>query len=200
MSQRPSAARHAARAPCFFVFVISCVLTSPPADLPFVRPVLPWPAPRHRRLYACAVLRLSPIVASNVAPSFSPPPPRTYSAWEPPPHAVTVAAAATRLRRTRPRPLPRSTTIARPRGLLPYLLLCSPTHPPLSRDRGFASVCIAPLAAPCTPSLCRNINIFAAFFLSLPRGCGRAILRVVGEGPDVNLNRRGAASSISSSS
>ena len=60
---------------------------------------------------------------------------------------------------------------------------------------GFASVCIAPLAAPYTPSLCRDINIFAAFFSSLPRGCGRAILRVVGEGPDVNLNRRGAASS-----
>ena len=90
-------------------------------------------------------------------------------------------------------------------ALEPLTFACA--HPPRRHDlcmrcralvlvcRGFASVCIAPPAAPCTPSLCRDINIFAAFFSSLPRGCGRAILRVVGEGPDVNLNRRGAASS-----
>ena len=171
------------------------------ARLPLLkRPVPPWLAPRHRRVLRRCYLVSSPIITSDVAPSFAAS--STHLRC-----VVTAAACFSKLRRRPPvfdgpdRALA-ALGYQRPplRASFHAFFIFTSRPPSPFQGQGFASVCIAPLAAPCTPSLCRNINIFAAFFLSLPRGCGRAILRVVGEGPDVNLNRRGAASSISSSS
>ena len=50
---------------------VHVVLASPPACLSLKRPVPPWPAPRHRRVLRRCYLVSSPIITSDVAPSFA---------------------------------------------------------------------------------------------------------------------------------
>ena len=149
------------------------------ARLPLLkRPVPPWLAPRHRRVLRWCFLVSSPIITSDVAPSFA--------ASSTHLRCVVTAAACfsscgggTRLRRTRLRPCRTRLSAPALAGFFhAFLYLYFPPTLPF-QGQGFASVCIAPPAAPCTPSLCRDINIFAAFFSSLPRGCGRAIRTVL---------------------
>ena len=80
------------------------------------------------------------------------------------------------------------------------------SRPPRLRPSSSPASCACCLASRC-PFTSRRLLRFCVFLLPQPAPPAAAPpahvpskLRVVGEGPDVNLNRRGAASSISSSS
>ena len=142
-----------------------CALLAQPAT-----PSGSAPSPPH----TCAGVRLPCLTVAFIAvPDVSPPLRAPTMRGKPPPRPLLATAAALRLWRLSVRPTGprRFCTLT---GTYHVTSMLLPAHPPLARDRGYASWCIAPrlAVALCTLRPCAAIynTYLVAFFTSVFEG------------------------------